>query len=213
MGRLHEVALFGRLRRRRRAARRRRRLQLHFYDELANQDETIRLTVRPNEPAAPPDDDLGLIPPLEETLRALAERGDLVGHVGAVIVDARGYSTIYLDCTIFYLVVYGDGSRAGGGLGGRVGGGLGGERRRARLAARRGDPAATRRGGPRRPMKRPRGEPRGLILRGGVPARWPEAKRRRWGGSAAGSRPYDGIICARAPRARRRTSAHAGAAR
>ena len=43
--------------------------ELHFYDELANQDETIRLTVRPNELAAPPDDDLGLIPPLEETLR------------------------------------------------------------------------------------------------------------------------------------------------
>lgn len=41
---------------------------LHFYDELGNQDEDIRITVDPNRPALPPEDP-DLIPPLELTLR------------------------------------------------------------------------------------------------------------------------------------------------
>jgi hypothetical protein len=42
---------------------------LFYYDPLANQDELIRLTVRPRVPPPPNADPHDLVPPLDETLR------------------------------------------------------------------------------------------------------------------------------------------------
>ena len=43
--------------------------QLYFYDELGNQDELIRLTVKPSQPFKTSRSKYDLVPPLDETLR------------------------------------------------------------------------------------------------------------------------------------------------